>query len=67
MLGPNGAICAAEMKDKRQIFDHLVNTSLLTAPIISQAYSGKDNLIQMGSTTYQDDDSMQLSNDLNQV
>jgi hypothetical protein len=51
-LGPNkhlpllpatrGAICAAEMKDKRQVFDHLVNTSLLTAPMFSetQAFPG---------------------------
>lgn len=29
-----GAICAAEMKDKRQIFNHLVNTSLITAPLL---------------------------------
>jgi hypothetical protein len=33
--GTKGAICAAEMKDKRQIFNHLVNTSLLTAPMFS--------------------------------
>ena len=45
------------MKDKRQIFDHLVNTSLLTAPIVSQPYSGKHNVIQMASTTYPEDDS----------
>jgi hypothetical protein len=28
-----GAICGAEMTDKRQIFNHLVNTSLVTAPL----------------------------------
>lgn len=30
-----GAICAAEMNDKRQIFNHLVNTSLITAPLVA--------------------------------
>jgi hypothetical protein len=29
----DGATCAAEMKDKQEVFRHLVNTSLLTAPI----------------------------------
>jgi hypothetical protein len=31
-----GAICAAEMNDKRQIFNHLVNTSLLTAKLFNE-------------------------------
>ena len=31
--GVKGAICAAEMSDRAQVFNHLVNTSLVTAPM----------------------------------
>jgi len=40
-------ICAAELKDQGEVFKHLVNTSLLTAPLFYQQYEQDLDMLHM--------------------